>query len=89
MHKNVFSLPVSCTGSYTEDVPNFPRLNNPILQKMVWHRQGSEFQGFFKTSYIRNQVLFKDLDRIQGLFKTTSKIQDLFKIVQTKFKSVL
>ena len=29
MHKNVFSLPVSFTGSYSEDEPNFP------LQKRV------------------------------------------------------
>ena len=49
MHKNVFTLPVSCTGCYTEDEPNFPRQNNLNLQKTVWHRQGSEFQGFFKT----------------------------------------
>ena len=45
MHKNVFTLPVSFTGSYAEDEPNFPRQNNA----RVWHRQGSEFQGFFKT----------------------------------------
>ena len=49
MHKNVFTLPVSCTGSYNKDEPNFPRQNNLILQKTVWYRQGSEFQGFFKT----------------------------------------
>ena len=35
MHKNVFTLPVSFTGSYTEDEPNFPRKNNLILQKKV------------------------------------------------------
>ena len=35
MHKNVFTLPMSFTGSYTEDEPNFPRQNNLILQKMV------------------------------------------------------
>ena len=35
MHKNVFTLPVSFTGSYSEDEPNFPRKNNLILQKKV------------------------------------------------------
>ena len=50
MHKNVFTLPVSFTGSYTEDKPNLPRQNNLILQKKgVWHAQGCEFQGLFKT----------------------------------------
>ena len=38
------------TGSYPKDEPNFPRQNNLILQKkVVWHRQGCEFQGLFKT----------------------------------------
>ena len=50
MHKNVFTLPVSFTGSYTEDKPNFPQQNNLILQKKgVWRRQGCEFEGLFKT----------------------------------------
>ena len=35
MHKNVFTIPVSFTGSYTEDELNFPRQNNLILQKKV------------------------------------------------------
>ena len=35
MHKNVFTLPASFTGSYTVDEPNFPRQNNLILQKKV------------------------------------------------------
>ena len=34
-HKNVFTIPVSFTGSYTEDELNFPRQNNLILQKKV------------------------------------------------------
>ena len=41
---------MSYTGSYNEDEPNFPPQNNLILQKMVWHRQGSEFQGLFKAT---------------------------------------
>ena len=45
MHKNVFKLPVSFTGSYTEDKPNFPRQNNLILQKTV---SGVEFQDFLR-----------------------------------------
>ena len=35
MHKNIFMLLMSFTGSYTEDEPNFPWQNNLILQKMV------------------------------------------------------
>ena len=50
MHKNVFTLPVSFTCSYTEDKPNFPQQNNLILQKKgVWRGQGCEFEGLFKT----------------------------------------
>ena len=45
MHKNVFMLPVSFTGSYTEDKPNFPRQNNLILQTTV---SGVEFQDFLR-----------------------------------------
>ena len=45
MHKNVFMLPVSFTGSYTEDKPNCPRQNNLILQKTV---SGVEFQDFLR-----------------------------------------
>ena len=49
-YKNVFTLPVSFIGSYSEDELDFPRRNNLILQETgVWRRQGSEFQGFFKT----------------------------------------
>ena len=33
MHKNVFTLSVSFTGSYTKDEPNFPLQNNLILKK--------------------------------------------------------
>ena len=49
MHKNVFTLPVSFEGSYTADEPNFPWRNNLILKKMVQRKEGSEFQGLFKT----------------------------------------
>ena len=37
MHKNVFTLPVSFTGSHTEDEPNFPQRKKKklILQKIV------------------------------------------------------
>ena len=46
----VFTLPMSFTGSYTEDELNFPWQNNLILQKKdVWHRQGWEFQGLLTT----------------------------------------
>ena len=50
MHKNVFTLPVSFISSYTENEPGFPRQNNLRLQKTgVWLRQGSKFEGLFKT----------------------------------------
>ena len=50
MHKNVFTLPVSFKGSYTEDEPNFPRQKNSnFTEKGVWCKQGFEFQGLFKT----------------------------------------
>ena len=35
MHKNVFTLPVSVTGSYTEGEPNFSRQNNVVLSKKL------------------------------------------------------
>ena len=37
MRKNVFTLPVSFSGSYTADGPG------------VWRTQSCEFQGLFKT----------------------------------------
>ena len=46
----IHMLPVSFTGSYTEDEPNFPQENYIIFtEKGEKHRQGSEFQGLFKT----------------------------------------
>ena len=42
------------------------------------------FKDFSRPSE-ENQVLFKDLNWIQGLFKTTTKIQDLFKVVRTMY----
>ena len=61
MHKNVFTLAESFTGFYTEDEPNFPRLNNLILQKKVsgvdkvvnfkdFLRPNKEIQYFSRTS---------------------------------------
>ena len=35
MRKNVFTLPMIFTSSYTEDEPNFPQQNNLILQRKV------------------------------------------------------
>ena len=70
MYKNVFMLPVSFTGSYTEDEPTYHQQKNDLnLQKIV--------------SGVDNVVNFKDFNQIQGHFKTTTKIQDLFKIVRT------
>ena len=61
MHKNVFTLAESFTGFYTEDEPNFPGLNNLILQKKVsgvdkvvnfkdFLRPNKEIQYFSRTS---------------------------------------
>ena len=70
MYKNVFMLPVSFTGSYTEDEPTYHQQKNDLnLQKIV--------------SGVDKVVNFKDFDQIQGHFKTTTKIHDLFKIVRT------
>ena len=42
------------------------------------------FKRFLNQGFPQqNNLIFKDLNQIQGLFKTTSKIQDLFKIVRT------
>ena len=66
MHKNVFTLPVSFTGSYTEDEPNFPRKNNLILQK--------------KVSGVDKVVNFKDFLRpnkeIQYFSRTETEFKD-------------
>ena len=71
-------------GSYTQDEPILPLQNNLILQKKV---SGVDkvvnFKDFLRPIEEVRQVLFKDLNRIQGLFKTNSKIQDLFKILRT------
>ena len=59
MHKNVFILPVSFTGSYTGDEPKVPRQNNLILQENV--------SGVDKIVNFKD--FFKNLNQIQGLFK--------------------
>ena len=61
MHKNVFTLLLSFIGSYTKDELNFPRQNNPILQKKV---SGVDKVGNFEDisrPKWSNQALFKDL----------------------------
>ena len=70
------TLPVSFTGPYTEDEPNFPRQNNlgNFTEKGPWRRQGCEIFKDFSTDPIKKSSTFKHLNQIQGLFKTTSKI---------------
>ena len=70
------TLPVSFTGPYTKDEPNFPRQNNlaNFTEKGLWRRQGCEISKDFSTDPIKKSSTFKDLNQIQGLFKTTSKI---------------
>ena len=44
------------------------------------------FKDFLQCKPLwKNQVLFKNIDRIQGFYKTTIKIQDFFKIVRTMY----
>ena len=61
MHKNVFKLLVSSTGSYTEDELNFPWQNNLILQK--------------KVSGVDKVVNFKDFSRPNKEIKYFSRTQ--------------
>ena len=81
MHKNIFMLPMSLTGCYTEDEPNFPQQSNLILQKTV---SGLDkvvnFNDFSRPYKIRNQVLFKDLTKFKDFSR---QLRQLFKIVQT------
>ena len=50
MHKMFLCYPYVLEDlNYTKDEPNFPQQNNVILKNGVWHRQGCEFQGLFKT----------------------------------------
>ena len=80
MHKNVFTLPVSFTGSYTEDEPNFPWQNNVILQKRVpginkvvnfkeFSRPNKEIKYFSRT-----KTEFKNFLRCLLKFKTFSRL---------------
>ena len=50
MPKNVLTIPLNCTGSYTENEPNFPWQKSNFTGKGVLRRQGCEFQGLFKTT---------------------------------------
>ena len=43
-------MPLNCTGSYTENEPNFPWQKSNFTGKGVLRRQGCEFQGLFKTT---------------------------------------
>ena len=72
MHKNIFTLPMSFTGSYTEDEPNFPRQNNLILQKMV---SGIDKVVNFKD-FSRPNKEFKDFSRRLLKFKTFSRLYE-------------
>ena len=79
MHKNVFTLSVSFTSSYTKDEPTFQRQKNVILQKIV---SGVDKVVNFEDFSIPN----KEINYFSRTFKTTTKIQDLFKIVRTMDK---
>ena len=58
MYKNVSTLPMSFTDSYTKDEPNFPQQNNLILRLFCW---GKFLQK--EVSGIDKVVNFKDFSR--------------------------
>ena len=52
MHKNVFTLPVCFTGSYTEDeTSQLPREKSNFTEKscLEWTRLNVNFKDFFMT----------------------------------------
>ena len=57
MHKNVLTLPVSLTGSYTKDEPNFPQKKVSGVDKVVCFKDFSRPNIEIKTSYF-----YKDLN---------------------------
>ena len=76
------TLPVSFTGSYTKDEPNFPRQNNHILQKMMagvekvvncmdFSRPSKEIKYFSRTL-----TEFKDFSKRILNFKTFSRLYE-------------
>ena len=82
MRKNVFTLLVSFSGSYTEDEPNFPRQNSLILKKKVsgvdkvvnfkaFSRPYKEIKYFSRTL-----TKFKDFSRRLLKFKTFSRFYE-------------
>ena len=80
MHKNIFTVPVNFTRSYTEDERNFPRRNNLILQKMASSvDKAVNFKAFSRTNkesstFQRTLTEFKDFLRRLLKFKTFFKI---------------
>ena len=62
MPKNVLTIPLNCTGSYTENEPNFPWQKNLILQE--------------KVSYVDKVVNFKDFSRRLVKYKTFSRLYE-------------
>ena len=51
MPKNVLTTPVSFTGSYIEDEPNFPWQKNLILQEKVsWLDKVVNFKDFLRPN---------------------------------------
>ena len=81
MHKNVFTLPVSFAGSYTEDEPNFPRRNNAISQKMCGVNKRVNFKDFSRPNkgikyFSRTLIEFKDFPKRPLNFKTFSRLYE-------------
>ena len=78
MNKNVFTLSVSFTASYTKDEPTFQRQKNLILQKIV---SGIDSVVNFKD-FSRPNKEIKYFSRTLTKFRDFSRRLDLFKIVR-------
>ena len=49
MHKNILTLPMSFTGSYTKDEPNFPQKKVSGVDKVVYFKDFLRQLVKFKT----------------------------------------
>ena len=57
MHKNILTLPMSFTGSYTKDEPNFPQKKVSGVDKVVYFKDLSRPNIEIKTSTFQGPKL--------------------------------
>ena len=57
MHKNILTLPVSFTGSFTKDEPNFPQKKVSGVDKVVYFKDFSRPNIEIKTSTFQRRKL--------------------------------